>query len=286
MNQRDVTQSAARILLVAGLLAINAFPFGTNTKTSYETIFFSLSAIHAELCLLTAWGIFVEKRGRLSRLVWILLGMTAAFIAATRLLSGKWTTLVPWSSLMLGVAATLPALLPMAAVFATQRYCTGTELVPDSATNRPFRRIRLKQLFALIAGCAFLSLLLRLTIKTPDGWLVSPGDAGNYVLGFVQSFVMGLLAAPCALVILKPNRFSVLWLVYFGAIAALQPFLELMIKRTFDRPVGLPANAWIWPESYLTIVIDNITWYGPQLLPTVLLFVTLRLSGVRVQEKK
>lgn len=286
MNQPEVTHRRMRILLLAGLVGINAFPFCTNGRSSYVTVFFALSAIHAELCLLVAWGIFAEKRQRHRRIVWCLMGAAAAFIAATRLLPGQWTNTSPWESLLLGVGATLPAVLPMMAVFATQRYCTGFELVPASATAEPFGRFRIKQLLILISGCAFLSLMLRLSIKSPDGWFADLGDVGACLLAIFQSFVMGLIAAPCTLVVLKPNRWAALWLVYFVAVVTVQPVLEQFFRSILERTVGPGANAWIWPESYFSVVIDNITWYGPQLLPTVVLFVLLRLSGVRVQETK
>lgn len=286
MNQPEVTRIAARIPLLAGLVAINAFPFFTNGNTSYETIFFALSAVHAELCLFMAWGIFVEKHLRYRRMVWCLMGTVAAVTANIRLLSGESTTISPWQALLLGIGATAPAILPMAAAFTAQRYFAGTKIVPDSVRDHNLASFPLKQLFVLTAGCGFLSLLLRQAMKSPDGWLTGPVHADAWTLIVGQSFVMGLLTAPCALTILKPNRYSVVWLVYFVAIAAVQPFIYQVILNLFERRVGLRLGSWIWPESYPAVVMDNFTWYGPQLLPTVVLFVVLRLTGVRIQDTK
>jgi hypothetical protein len=284
MHPLRATRTSAKILLIAGLVGINAFPFITNSRTPYEAIFFALSAIHAQLCLLTAWLVFAERGRRHRRVVGCLLGAIASLVAATRLLPGQWTQEQPWQSLLLGLGATVPAALPMAAVLAAQRWYRGTELLTESASGEPFGRFRLRHLFGLIVGCAFLSLLLRQLIRSPAGWLASPADASAAVMAVVQSCVIGLIAAPCALVVLKPNRFAPLWLAYFLVVVALQPLLDVVLRGIFDRPKGLTSQELIWPESYLSAVVENITWYGPQLLPTVALFVLLRMSGVHVRE--
>lgn len=287
MKQREVIQTAAKTLLLVGIIAINAFPFFTNTRTSAEIIFLSFSAILAELCLFAAWGLFSERGRRKGRIAWCLLGTAAALISAIRLLPGKWTTTEPWPTVLSGLEATLPGALAILTTFALQTFCSGIKLISASSDPELTGRFRIQQLLVWMAGCAVLSLMIRVAWMSPDGWLAQmPYDREATKLAVVQSFVIGLIVAPCALAILKPNRFSALWLVYFVAIAALEWPLEQGVDRVLTRWAGKTPSVWSWPESYLAVVIENITWYGPQLLPTVFLFVLLRMSGVRVQDTK
>lgn len=284
-HQSAMIRTASRTLLLAGLVGINAFPFTVTPNTSYETVFYSLSAIHAELCLCVAWGIFVAHR-RYSRVVWCLLGTAIAIIAATRLLAGQWTSERLTFSIRWGIGATLPGVIPMIAVFLTQRFVAGTEFIPETKTEKNTSSFRLNYLFVLIAAFAFLSLLVRQLIREPGGWLLGSDDYGITSLAFFQSFVVGLLVGPCALVVLKPNRYCLLWLPYFVLVATMQPFLDQMFLNFFVRKIAFGWDSWVWPESYWSVVLDNITWYGPQLLPTIVLFVIFRFTGVRIQDTK
>jgi hypothetical protein len=78
--------------------------------------------------------------------------------------------------------------------------------------------------------------------------------------------VIGLLSAPCALTILKPNRYCLIWLLYFVAMMAIDPFLSpLIIKIWEGKLVGIRLEEFALPESFVSVVIDNASWYGPQL---------------------
>ena len=277
-------RTLAKILLVAVLIAINAFPFFISPRTSYEIVFLTLSAIQAELGLFTAWGIFVARYRPYSRIVWCLLGTAIALIAATRILGGQWSSERLMFSLRWGFGATLPAMFPMAAVFLAQRYFAGTEFVPDSTGEKKRASFRLDHLFVLIAAFAFLSLLFRQLIHTSGGWLLESDAVGITVLATSQSFIVGLLAGPAALAILRPSWLCLLWIPYFLVIVAIQPIFDRLLTGIIDPKSKIPWETLT--ESYLTVVLDNITWYGPQLLPTIVVFVLFRLTGIRVQDSK
>jgi hypothetical protein len=78
-----------------------------------------------------------------------------------------------------------------------------------------------------------------------------------------------------------------IWLLYFVAMMAIDPFLSpLIIKIWEGKLVGIRLEEFALPESFVSVVIDNASWYGPQLLPTAALFTLLRLTGVRIQDTK
>jgi hypothetical protein len=294
MTRWEAIHIVVQYVLLGCLLAINGFPYFTDTRTHYETIFLAFSAIHAELCLVLAWGLIADEERRSRRRFWCLLVVTAAVLAVTRLLSGKWAVLQPWSSILLGAAGTVPAILPIAGWFLWYRYRTGRSLVIASEAPALAYRYRLRNLFALTAACAFVLLLLRQMIWTPEGWLASPPNADNGVLAVIQSGATGLLVAPLATIILKPRWHAILYGIYFLAILTVQPIVELLLQSWFVTPFGTVLREWeaehVWQIVMqlmdIRFVISNITWYGPQLLPTVVLFVLLRLAGGRLDDKK
>jgi hypothetical protein len=283
MNKPSAIHTVSKLLLFSFLASINAFAFTISPSSSYEIVFLALSAIHAELCLFLAWAIFARTRSRYSRVVWCLLGIAIAVIATTRLLAGQWTDDRLLYSIRWGAGATLSAMLPIAATFWAQRLSVGTEIIPEQKPDRNASTFQLNYLFILIGAFAFLFVLFRHLLQSRGGWLLVSDDVGITAMSVSQAFIVGLFAGPCALIVLRPNRYCILWLAFFLVIIAIQPMLDQWVMRQVTRG---PSSEWVWPESYWAVIFENTTWYGPQTLSTFLLFVIFRLTGVRIQDRR
>jgi Ca2+/H+ antiporter len=283
MKTHPRIQLISKLLLLISVLAINALPFWIAPRATYEVVFLVMSGILAEVCLVSAWLIYGGATRIWERGLWSFMLLLAAWMATTGLMGGSLTGNGGMRSILLGVTVIIPSAVLCIVIFAVAKFCTKTQANDDSLSRTPSGQLRLRQLCAIVAMAAYLSLLGRqLVTHHRPGWLQDIGSQGFRLL-FVHGDTMGLLIAPCALVILKPSRWSPLWLVYALIIFAVEPIAEQLLSLGFQIDA---FRKMVWPDSYMSVVIDNITWYGPQLLPTVVLIVLLRLTGFRVEKKK
>ena len=269
---------AAKLLLLASLLAINVAPFLLNTRNQYEIVFLILSAIHGEVCLTVAWLLFAATIRPWQGWVWSGLVFASAFVAAKGLLVGRTGD----EGNLVTAIAILPSLAICLGFFAISSRLSSIRLVTGTNSARGLKQFQLKDLIAIVAGAAYLSFLVRLLLTSErEGWLYDNKLTLEITLLFgVQSATLGLLLAPLSRILLKPTCRGLWYLVYAAVICAVEPIAQQLL--IFRGRLG----AFVWSDSYVPIVFDNIAWYGPQLLPTAVLIALLRLSGVQVEEKK
>lgn len=279
MKMSPHIQFVARIMLIGSLLAINELPFFLNSFSDYEDVFLTWGAIHGELCLVAAWLLLTATKQPWVQRVWSLILFAAASIAVERLFQGRGLNF----DVLLILMAIVPTITIAGILFGLRRFISPIRLHFDDSLSPPAKQVHLKQLCAIVAGAAYLSFLVRqLFISERPGWLLNSGAEINLMLA-MQSGTMGLLAAPAALIVLQPTRRGLWYLPFMVVVCAMEPILYQVLWFALKRG---RVDAIPWTVSYSSIVIDSIAWYGRQLLPTLVLFALVRLSGVRVEGKK
>jgi len=275
----------ARWILVGTWIVVLWASVTVQARLDYEARFFVYSAVVGVVAALAGWLVLGSRDPIWWRAALNLLGLATCTIACACLLAGDHARRQLHASLAFGAICALPTWIVSLGFFSARGWWEWRSLTSDSNASLRSgpvgrRTITMRELCLLVAGSAYCAWLFRrLAFETKGGWGLEL--AGEFLMLFgLHGLEMACLVAPFGLVVWRTPRRWWIWLLYAVLFCATSPLFEPLLQHYFVRRTG----PWQWPESYGELVVENMTWYGPQMLPSWWLFGWLRWGERRGEE--